>query len=156
MEILVEQTQIQRGDLAVNSYNKIQNLTITEKWNAETFVSGGNRTTFLESVLATVFTDGLSRTGSVSAFSNTDLALGQWSLWSYDPVPGFSSTLLQGGSALKPPTSDQDFTMSRVNVTIEGYTYYASASTDFLAIVVVLFHCLVALAHTLYCLLVRR
>ena len=40
-----------------------------------------------------------------------------------------------------------------MNATIEGYSYHASSTTDFHAIAVVLFHCLVALAHTIHCVL---
>ena len=154
MEILLEQIQVLNGgDLADKSYNNSYNGTMVEKWNAETFATGGNRTTFLEGLLAAVFTDGLSRTNSVRAFSQTDLPFGQWSLWSYDRVEDFNNAILQGGNALRAPSTDQDITESRMNATIEGYSYHASSTTDFLAIAVVLFHCLVALAHTIYCVL---
>ena len=154
MEILLEQVQVLNGGyLADKSYNSSYNSTMVEKWNAETFATGGNRTTFLEGLLAAVFTDGLSRTNSVRAFSQTDLPFGQWSLWSYDRVEDFNNAILQGGNALKAPSTDQDVTESRMNATIEGYSYHVSSTTDVLAIVVVLFHCLVALAHTIYCVL---
>ena len=154
MEILLEQIQVLKGgDLVDNSTNNSYNSTMVEKWNAETFAVGGNRTTFIEGLLAAVFTDGLSRTNSVRAFSQADLPFGQWSLWSYNRVENFNGAILQGGNALKTPSTDQDFTESRMNATIEGYSYHASSTTDFLAIAVVLFHCLVALAHTIYCVL---
>ena len=154
MEVLLEQIQVLKGgDLADMSDNGSYNGTMVEKWNEETFAVGGNRTTFLESLLAAVFTDGLSRTNSVRAFSHTDLPFGQWPLWSYDRVDNFNNAILQGGNALKAPSTDQDVTESRMNATIEGYSYHASSTTDFLAIAVVLFHCLAALAHTIYCMI---
>ena len=152
MEIILEQIQLlQGGDLTDKLYNNNSHDTLVEKWNTETFAVGGNRTTFLETFLAAIFADGLSRTNSVRAFSHTDLPFGQWSLWSYDRVENFNAAILQGGNALKAPSTDQDITESRMNATIEGYSYHASSMTDFLAIAVVLFHCLVAVAHTIYC-----
>ncbi|KAL8792005.1 MAG: hypothetical protein Q9195_005423 [Heterodermia aff. obscurata] len=154
MEVLLEQIQVLKGgDLADGSHSSSNNSTLVEKWNSETFAGGGNRTTFLEGLLAAVFTDGLSRTNSVRAFSQTDLPFGQWSLWSYDRVENFNNAILQGGNALRAPSTDQEITESRMNATIEGYSYHASSTTDFLAIAVVLFHCLIALAHTIYCVL---
>ncbi|KAI4216266.1 MAG: hypothetical protein LQ351_001276 [Letrouitia transgressa] len=150
MEILIAQAQVGSLDPATATESN-QTITMSECWNIETFGVEGNRTTFLEYLLASVFADGLSRTGSVSAFTHTDLPLGHWSLWNYNPVPNFHDSLLQGGNALERPKDGQTFTESRVNVTISGYKYDASATTDYLAIAVIIFHGLVALAHTVYC-----
>ncbi|KAL8917121.1 MAG: hypothetical protein Q9208_008160 [Pyrenodesmia sp. 3 TL-2023] len=123
----------------------------TKAWNTNTFTGGGNQTTFLESLVASVFADGLSRTGSHKAYADTSLPPEHWSLWSYNRANDYNSTLLAGGRALKPP-SGEDFTELRVNMTIKGYSYMSSGVTDYLSMAVMLFHLLIALAHTIFCL----
>ncbi|KAI4141973.1 MAG: hypothetical protein L6R39_005127, partial [Caloplaca ligustica] len=125
----------------------------TMAWNTNTFPGGGNQTTFLESLIASVFADGLSRTGSDKAYADTSLPPENWSLWSYNSsATDYNSTLLEGGRALKLPPPGEDFTELRVNMTIKGYSYMSSGITDYLSMAVMLFHLAIALAHTIYCL----
>ncbi|KAL9040256.1 MAG: hypothetical protein Q9180_002022 [Flavoplaca navasiana] len=119
-------------------------------WNTDTFQGGGTRTNFLESIIASVFADGMSRTGSHKAFADTSLPPEQWSLWSYNLADNYNSTLLEGGRALKPPAGE-DFTELRVNMTIKGYSYMASGLSHSLSMTVMLFHLVIALAHTIFC-----
>ncbi|KAI4265808.1 MAG: hypothetical protein LQ337_008938, partial [Flavoplaca oasis] len=119
-------------------------------WNTNTFPGGGNRTTFLESIIASVFADGLSRTGSHKVYADTSLPPEHWSLWSYNLADKYNSTLLEGGRALKPPAGE-DFTELRVNVTIRGYSYMASGLSHSLSMTVMLFHLVIALGHTVFC-----
>ncbi|KAL8649587.1 MAG: hypothetical protein Q9226_005519 [Calogaya cf. arnoldii] len=122
----------------------------TMAWNTNTFPGGGTQTTFLESIIASVFADGLSRTGSHKAYADTSLPPEHWSLWSYNRADKYYSTLLEGGRALKPPAGE-DFTELRVNMTIKGYSYAASGLSHSLSMAVMLFHLIIALAHTIFC-----
>ncbi|KAL8840142.1 MAG: hypothetical protein Q9176_003990, partial [Flavoplaca citrina] len=122
----------------------------TTAWNTDTFPGGGTRTNFLESIIASVFADGLSRTGSHKAYTDTSLPPEHWSLWSYNLADKYNSTLLEGGRALKPPAGE-DFTELRVNMTIKGYSYMASGLSHTLSMAVMLFHLVIALAHTIFC-----
>ncbi|KAL8856081.1 MAG: hypothetical protein Q9178_007276 [Gyalolechia marmorata] len=122
----------------------------TMAWNTNTFPGGGTQTTFLESIIASVFADGLSRTGSHKAYADTSLPPEQWSLWSYNLADNYYSTLLEGGRALQPPAGE-DFTELRVNMTIKGYSYMASGLSHSLSMAVMLFHLIIALAHTIFC-----
>ncbi|KAL8722592.1 MAG: hypothetical protein Q9225_000948 [Loekoesia sp. 1 TL-2023] len=105
----------------------------TQAWNTNAFTGGGNQTTFLEFLIASIFADRLSCTGSDKAYADTSLPPEHWSLWSYNLANDYNSTLLEGGRALKPP-SGEDFTELRVNITIKGYSYMSSGITDYLSI----------------------
>ena len=134
------------------------NLTMTEQWNSETLLGGGNRSTYLEFMLVCVFTDGLSRLGSVNVFTNTHLPVDKWTLSNYSKKPVFTQIILKGeggggGEALQPPPSGFDFTTLSVNVTIQDYAYKATSKTDYLAIAMIATHCVIALAHTIFSLL---
>ena len=45
--------------------------TPTKTWNREVFVGGGNRSTFLESIIASQVVDGVSHYGSHKAYNTT-------------------------------------------------------------------------------------
>ncbi|KAL9633189.1 MAG: hypothetical protein Q9164_004849 [Protoblastenia rupestris] len=134
-------------------------LTDTELWNTEEFTGGGNRTTFLESIISSQFVDGLARTGSHKAYNNADSLLdkspSEWPLWSYEKMPNYNRTLLQGKSALESPPPSQNFTELRVEMTIDGYAFRSHATSDYLSIAVVCFHILIVLGHTFWCLWFR-
>ena len=122
----------------------------TMAWNTNIFPGGGTQTTLLESIIASVFADGLSRTGSHKAYADTGLPREKWSLWSYNLADNYYSTLLEGGRALQPPAGE-DSTELRVNMTIKGYSYMAFGLSHSLSMAVMLFHLIIALAHTIFC-----
>ena len=67
-------------------------LSATIAWNTNTFPGGGTQTNFLESIIASVFADGISRKGSHKAYADTGLPPEHWSLWSYNLADNYYST----------------------------------------------------------------
>ena len=124
--------------------------TPAEVWNGQEFEGGGNRTTFLESMVASHFADGLSRTRADRAF-NTAGEVSTWGLYNYNRIPDYNQSLLEGRRSLIRPDSG-NFTELRVNMTIDGYSFKATETTDFLSIAVLAVHMLIAFGHTMWCL----
>ena len=140
----------------LNLAGRDKGRTDTELWNSEDFPGGSNRSTFLESIISSHFVDGLARTGSHKAYnmidSPSDDSSSGLSLWSYEKVPNYNRTLLRGEGALEHPAPSQKFTELKVEVTIDGYAFRASAVSDYLSVAVISFHILIALGHTAWCL----
>jgi hypothetical protein len=121
-------------------------------WN---YVQSGssNRTLYLEWAITLLIADGLSRFGTDKAL-NMSGPVSDWSLLDYNKRPNFDSELLHGGQALYPP--DEQFTTFHLGVTIDGLSYQARSITDYLAIIVLLTHILLALTHTAYLIWTRQ
>ena len=63
-----------------------------------------NKTTYLETIIAVLVADGLSRHGSAHLF-DTSNSFANWTLTNYDPVVDINNQLVKGGHALKKPVS---------------------------------------------------
>lgn len=134
-----------------NSGTNNERMTATDIWNGEEFTGGGNRTTFLESILASHFVDGIARTGSHRAYNTTDSS-SDVPLALFARGSDYNKTLLRGTNALEHPAPGAKYTELRQNVTIEGYMFRATSVADYLSMSVVAFHIAIALAHTSWCL----
>ncbi|KAL9121068.1 MAG: hypothetical protein Q9187_002373 [Circinaria calcarea] len=118
-----------------------------EQWNTEN-PGSTNRTTFLEYLIGTVIADGLSRSGS-SRLYNTDSPDPQsWTLASLQWDSNHRYSLLRGGNAVQKP--EGNFTTLTMSVIITGYSFLASATTDYLSMAVLFAHALIALASFIW------
>jgi len=111
-----------------------------------------NTLTIVEHVVASVFTDALSRIGTWRTFNLTVPVTGQMEYMFYNQKPHFASQLLLGREALYPPPdlATSNYTRFNMTQTITGYAYKAQAITDWLAVTVLLIHLVFALGHTIY------
>ncbi|KAI1439706.1 hypothetical protein F5Y02DRAFT_423722 [Annulohypoxylon stygium] len=119
----------------------------TALWN-EIMVGASNRTLFLEWMTALLISDGLSRYGSDRALNSTG-PQSEWSLMNYNKLPDFRSRIISGTDILETP-KDPNYTKFRVEITIQGLSYYAHLISDYLSIAVLLIHIVLALGHIVY------
>lgn len=117
-------------------------------WNSDT-PGTVNRTVALEWIFTLLITDALSRTGSDQVLKSTG-PISSWSIRGYERAPNFQTELLNGGDALTRPDDATPITQERVAITIGGYSYRASALTDYLSIALLLIHMLMAVSHIVY------
>jgi hypothetical protein len=111
-------------------------------------IGGSNRTVYLDWIVSLLVTDGLARQGSSKAL-NTSGPVPVWSLLDYVQRPDFNRSLLGSGQALEqPPTPN--ITTFNWRLTIQGLSYRAGLSADYLSISVLLGHIILATAHTLW------
>lgn len=78
-----------------------------------------------------------------------------WTLLEYNRTRDFDYQILQGGNALERPTGD-NYTRLEAKMFLGGYSYRAEAVTDYLSIVVLMVHVLMALGHTIRLLYFKR
>jgi hypothetical protein len=121
-----------------------QSNTDTELWNDST-CNKGNKGTFMEFMIGAMVADGLSRYGT-SRLYNVFPALEDWSLRTLPHAPNFNESLLRGGEAITMP-SDPNIIVQRLTEYVEGYSYYASTTTDYLATSVACIYILLAGSH---------
>ncbi|TVY76140.1 hypothetical protein LSUE1_G008647 [Lachnellula suecica] len=108
-----------------------------------------SRARFLETIICSVFEDGLSRAGSYRVF-NTSGSASDWSLASYNRTSNFDQNIIRGQDALvQPDVASQNFTKLDVKMRITGYAYQASLA-QYLAMSVLLGHLVLALGHTIW------
>lgn len=75
----------------------------------------------------------------------------------YNRLNNFETKILRGKESFqRPKVSNESFTEFQMKQTIRGYTYLASATTDFLALAVLFLHLLIALGHTVLILVTKR
>ncbi|KAK5636715.1 hypothetical protein RRF57_012427 [Xylaria bambusicola] len=125
----------------------------TSFWN-EVVPGASNRTLFLEWMTALLVSDGLSRYGSDRAL-NSSGASSEWSLMDYRKLPDFNARFLSGSSVLEPPNVS-NYTTFEAQITLEALTYQAQLITDYLSIVVLSAHIVLALGHMIYVLRAQR
>ncbi len=125
----------------------------TAQWN-EVSMGSSNRTLFVEWMTSLLVADGLSRHGTDREL-NTSGPVADWELANFRRQQDYDSRLLQGGQSLYPP-ADGPFTTLYMDITIQGLSYQAKTVTDYMAILVLLVHILLALCHTIYVLRRRR
>ena len=116
-------------------------------------IGSSNRTLYLEWIISLLVTDGLVRQGSSKAL-NTSGPASEWSPLDYNPRPDFDRQVLGYGLALEKPFAPNITTVNWY-LTIQGFSYRASLSTDYLSVSVLLSHIVLALGHTVW-LIYRR
>ncbi|EGP90385.1 uncharacterized protein MYCGRDRAFT_90989 [Zymoseptoria tritici IPO323] len=116
--------------------------TDTQLWNANDcqVATVGKH---LQMIVGTLVADGLSRFGSHRVFENVDLPLRNWSL--RVPRTFNSSRLLHDL-----PQSTADLASQWLSISVTGWVYYASETSDYLALAVVCIYMLLATTHVLW------
>ena len=112
---------------------------------------------YLEYLIANVLADAISRIGSYRTF-NISGAVDEWPLLYYN-ASRHSNDIMAWSRAVKPSDYDlrtQRYTKMQMRVTVTGYGYQASTSSDYLSLVVLFTHLLLAVAHTIYMISTRR
>ena len=103
-----------------------------------------NLVPFVEQVLSTFFVDSIARTGSYLQRSSTETLLNLAS----DP----HSTIGLTGPSLEivASTAANPTTIMRMDTFVQGYSYLLSGFTSFLAIILLMLYCAIALGHTIW------
>ncbi|OCK79240.1 hypothetical protein K432DRAFT_383222 [Lepidopterella palustris CBS 459.81] len=108
---------------------------------------------FLEYILATSFADALSRVSSHVSYSITpDTHISQWPLLNYNSTPA-TPDILSWSRALRPSDLTRNptkYTIMHMQETVTGFGYQASNVSDYLSLLVLFTHILIAFAHTTY------
>ncbi|KAJ9609546.1 hypothetical protein H2200_005873 [Cladophialophora chaetospira] len=118
--------------------------------SAEAWVEDGqlgiSRTILLESIISSVITDGLSRSGVYRVFDMKG-PVQEWPLALFDPHPDFNERIVHGHEALQVPVDlDADITTLRIKMQITGFALKRSLAGA-LAMVVLLAHTILASGH---------
>jgi hypothetical protein len=125
---------------------------------AEAWVDDGqlgiSRTVLLESIISSVVTDGLSRSGAYRIF-DTQGPSSEWAFSMFDPLPDFDKRIINGHDALQVPRQDTDITTLRIKMQITGYALKRSL-TGALAVVVLLAHIILATGHIVIVMVKRQ
>lgn len=107
-----------------------------------------NDRALLEMILAVLLTDGLSRLNSVVNYVAPSPNPGSWYLNQlYKSSSYMTSIVTSDGKAFDPPADRSRVHELRASITLTGYAYRASSTTDFLSIAVVAVYALLACAH---------
>lgn len=115
--------------------------TDTELWN-DTSCGKGSKAMYLEFVVSSLVADGLSRYGSHRAFESVE-DVSRWML----RVPTVSNPTLLFTELPSSPPPPHEHVHQSVDVDVVGYAYFASTTTDYLALAVVCGYMLVAGVH---------
>lgn len=120
-----------------------KSLTNTELWNDDGCGKGGKFFS-IEMVIAAVVVDGLARHGSHHAYAfQTDT-----NTWQVKPLQTYNSTGLLAHLPTAPPPLTSNPT-AWLEVYVNGYAYYPSTVSDYLALAVVGLYMLLAGSHVL-------
>lgn len=125
--------------------------TQTQMWSSDECGKGDKRIV-LQTLLAVVVADGLSRYNSILAFKPTS-TLSTLTLATFPPSPSYSSLLLGVGKGdAVPPPADYLTRVYKLRAvfSITGYAYYASSTTDYLSTAVLALYVLVAIMHLVW------
>ena len=124
--------------------------------NSGTCIYGG-RHVLIEVILASTFANGLSRYGSRRAFNLSASDYGKdpfsWTLDKPPWAPQWEDSLVDNNArhnAVLPAPPHSNFITLRMRCEVIGYSWYASTTTDYLAIAVVGIYMLVAIIHMLW------
>jgi hypothetical protein len=112
---------------------------------------------YLEHLIASVLSDALSRIGSYRCY-NTSGPIDEWPLLYYN-LSTRTNDILAWSRSLKPSDYDvspHKYTKMTMRVSVTGYGYQSSTSSDYLSLAVLLTHLLLALVHTIYIVFTRR
>jgi hypothetical protein len=109
----------------------------------------------LEYIVASILSDAISRAGSFRSYNITG-RVDEWPFLFYNASP-HSNDILRWSRALRPPDySPSNYTRMRTYQTVTGYGYQASTSSDYLSLLVLFTHLLIALMHTIYVLFITH
>lgn len=127
--------------------------TITSNWEAGES-SGTSRTSILESIICSVFIDGVSRAGSHLLYNNLESPdPSQWKLATYKQNPNFETAILSGKDALEEPP--QPYVTLKIDFQITGYAFRGTLA-GYLSMTVLFVHLIFALGHTIWILSRRK
>jgi hypothetical protein len=108
---------------------------------------------YLEYILTTVFADALSRTSShLSYTSDPDTHIADWPLLNYNSTPT-TPGILSWSRAITPADASQNpskYTKMHMQQTVTGFGCKASGPSDYLCILILLVHLILASGHTIY------
>jgi len=126
-----------------------------EAWAQEDQITQGGKKRLLETIIASVLADGLSRSGSHRVFNDPE-DMSDPTISMYRPRHDFDQRILRGRDALALPDGDQaTYTILRATMLISGYAFRASLP-GYLAVTVLLVHATLASVHVLWLLLRNR
>ena len=135
--------------------------TDVDRWN-HSECGDGNKHVLLEFILASIFANGLSRYGSRHAFEPSSMSSRnnpfQWELKIPPKAPDYYASLLSNKphhDAVLPAPANSGYVKLRMRVEVVGYAWYASGFSDYLAIAVIVLYMLIALAHTVWVVLIK-
>ena len=123
------------------------NGTETWYWNGE---CDGAQLFLLETVTATVIADGLSRYRSILAFTSIGEVLANWQAVAFPPKQTYAIDLLTGNDAFLVPPSSWNVSQLFTSFALDGYAYWASDPTDYLAMVVTGLYVLIVVSHLVW------
>lgn len=112
---------------------------------------------YLEYVIASALSDALSRIGSYRSY-NTSGSVDDWAFLYYNAFPD-ANDIMAWNRAVKPLGYDLEprkYMRMKMRVSVTGYGYQSSTSSDYLALLVLFLHLLLALMHTIYNLSTRQ
>jgi hypothetical protein len=110
-------------------------------------------TTFLEYILATTFSDALSRASShLSYFAAPNTRISDWPLLNYNSTPTTPDILAWSRATLPTDLSQNPAKYTKMHMvqTVTGFGYSANGPADYLSILVLLAHLVLAIGHTVY------
>ena len=145
-------TILNSSGICVPNPSTEQKMTQFEQWSLD---CNPAKLSLLENILATVVSDGLSRFNSILTFQPS-AHLKDWGLIRPAASDDSWDTLPRGGAAFLPPDDPSKVFQLRTSFTLNGYAYYASSPTDYLAQVVVGVYALIAVIHVFWVLIVTR
>lgn len=123
-------------------------------WTEET-VGASNRILILETLVASVFADGLSRHGLERVLQQNDTkdSARQWKVINFDKAENYDRRLLDDAEPLRAPIAalmGTNFTKFHANILISGYSYQMRSTVDYLAASILALHILLAFCHAVY------
>lgn len=111
---------------------------------------------YLEYIIANVLSDAASRVGSHRSF-NTSGPTDRWPMLYYNASAPVGD-IMAWSRATKPADYDLDpseYTKLKMRVTVTGYGYQSSNSSDYLSLIVLFTHLVLAVVHTIYIISIR-
>ena len=110
----------------------------------------GNKILLIETIVAVVIADGLSRFASSRAY-NIEPNVRDCSLQASVELEIDPDALLKGKQAVKlPPPPYRDIVIQEMVITIDGYAHDALSIFDYLSTAVIVLYMLVATLHTIW------
>ena len=129
-----------------------QDMTEFENWSLE---CNPAKVHLLENILATYVADGLSRFNSILTFQ-PGTSIDRWNLIRPAMSDNYWYNLPRGIDAFNMPDEPSSVLELRTDFTLNGYAYYASGVTDFLAQAVVGLYVLIAATHLIWVTIITR
>ena len=122
-------------------------MTDTDIWNDGTCGKGA-KMDLLETIIASMVADGLSRYGSERVF-NVQSEFRDWTFQALPQAQDFNNLILSSGDAIVMP-SDPSLVVQTLTFEVEGYAYYASTASDYLATSVAFIYIIIWGTHVVW------